>query len=226
MVQSPAIIMIRDVRPLGTLLLTLLLGCASPPHPIAPTVMLENPPEPPFIPSVAPPEVVACVETARAAAMVATRPDITPPVADGCARILFENTMSPTFVVKRVVFTLDGKVIVDQREPVEGRGPVASAAIARIFLGRLSPGHHLLTELVDIFGAANGHDDLRGYRFELRSSHLLTIATGHALDLHAVLFERLNRKTGERSPPEERPAARYSEGEFAPAADAPPAGTP
>jgi hypothetical protein len=48
---------------------------------------------------------------------------------------------------------------------------------------------------------------LRGYRFEVRSSHSFTVTEGKAVSLKAIAYE----KGGVTTPLEQRPAVRYLE---------------
>jgi hypothetical protein len=48
---------------------------------------------------------------------------------------------------------------------------------------------------------------LRGYRFEVRSSHSFTVTEGKAVTLRAIAYE----KGGVTTPLEQRPAVRYIE---------------
>jgi hypothetical protein len=63
---------------------------------------------------------------------------------------------------------------------------------------------------------------LRGYKFEVRSSHSFTAVEGKTINLDAVSYE----KGGVTTPLEERPAVRYSEKIASGISDAAPASAP
>jgi hypothetical protein len=144
--------------------------------------------------------------------------------------IRFQNELSSAFRVTRVLVVLDGAV---QYNKTDQSGALAEQAEIPIFNGSVPPGDHTLQVLVNLQG--NGHgvlSYLRGYRFEVRSSHSFTAVEGKTMNLQAIAYE----KGGVTTPLEERPAVRYVEkmvagltdaaGAPAPAAASPPAQAP
>jgi hypothetical protein len=144
------------------------------------------------------------------------------------ATIKFNNELSSAFRVTRALFVLDGAV---QYNKTDQSGALADQAEIPIFSGSIPPGDHTVQVLLNLQGNGYGvFSYLRGYRFEVRSSHSFTSVEGKTLNLQAVAYE----KGGVTTPLEERPAIRYVEkvvtglvdtpSSAAPAAAAPPPG--
>jgi hypothetical protein len=107
--------------------------------------------------------------------------------------------------VTRALFVLDGAV---QYNKTDQSGALAEQTEIPIFSGSVPPGDHTLQVLVNLQGNGYGvFSYLRGYRFEVRSSHSFTALEGKTLNLQAVAYE----KGGVTTPLEERPAVRYVE---------------
>lgn len=143
------------------------------------------------------------------------------------ASIRFQNELSSAYRVTRVLVVLDGAV---QYNKTDQSGALADQAEIPIFNGSVPPGDHTLQVLVNLQGNGYGvFSYLRGYRFEMRSSHSFTAVEGKTINLQAVAYE----KGGVTTPLEERPAVRYVEKVVAglvdastqPAAAAPPVQT-
>lgn len=121
------------------------------------------------------------------------------------AGIKFTNELSSAFRVTRVLFVLDGAV---QYNKTDQSGALAEQAEIPIFNGSVPPGDHTLQVLINLQGNGYGvFSYLRGYKFEVRSSHSFTAVEGKTLNLQAVAYE----KGGVTTPLEERPAIRYVE---------------
>ena len=121
------------------------------------------------------------------------------------ASIRFQNELSSAFRVTRVLVVLDGAV---QYNKTDQSGALADQAEIPIFNGSVPPGDHTLQVLVNLQGNGYGvFSYLRGYRFEVRSSHSFTAVEGKTINLQAVAYE----KGGVTTPLEERPAVRYVE---------------
>lgn len=121
------------------------------------------------------------------------------------ASIKFQNELSSAFKVTRVLVVLDGAV---QYNKTDQSGALADQAEIPIFNGSVPPGDHTLQVLVNLQGNGYGvFSYLRGYRFEVRSSHSFTAVEGKTINLQAVAYE----KGGVTTPLEERPAVRYVE---------------
>jgi hypothetical protein len=121
------------------------------------------------------------------------------------AEIKFENDMSSAFRLTRALFVLDGAV---QYNKADDTGALASQTEIPIFSGSIAPGDHTLQVLVQLRGHGYGvFSYLRGYKFEVKSSHAFTVTEGKAIDLDAIAWE----KGGVTTPLEQRPAVRYVE---------------
>jgi hypothetical protein len=121
------------------------------------------------------------------------------------ASIRFQNELSSAFRVTRVLVVLDGAV---QYNKTDQSGALAEQSEIPIFNGSVPPGDHTLQVLVNLQGNGYGvFSYLRGYRFEVRSSHSFTAVEGKTINLQAVAYE----KGGVTTPLEERPAIRYNE---------------
>ena len=121
------------------------------------------------------------------------------------ASIKFKNELSSAFRVTRVLVVLDGAV---QYNKTDQSGTLAEQAEIPIINGSVPPGDHTVQVLVSLQGNGYGvFSYLRGYRFEVRSSHSFTAVEGKTINLDAISYE----KGGVTTPLEERPAIRYVE---------------
>ncbi len=121
------------------------------------------------------------------------------------AEIKFQNDMSSAFRLTRALFVLDGAV---QYNKADDTGALASQTEIPIFSGSIAPGDHTLQVLVQLRGHGYGvFSYLRGYKFEVKSSHAFTVTEGKSIDLEAIAWE----KGGVTTPLEQRPAVRYVE---------------
>lgn len=126
-------------------------------------------------------------------------------VAGSRAGITFENNMSGAFRLTRAVFVLDGAV---QYNRTDDTGALAEQKMIPIYRGSIPPGDHTLQVMLELRGHGYGvFSYLRGYRFEVRSSHSFTVTEGKAVTLRAIAYE----KGGVTTPLEQRPAVRYIE---------------
>jgi hypothetical protein len=113
--------------------------------------------------------------------------------------------MSSAFRLTRALFVLDGAV---QYNKSDDTGALASQPEIPVFSGSIPPGDHTLQVLVQLRGHGYGvFSYLRGYKFEVKSSHAFTITEGKTIELEAVAWE----KGGVTTPLEQRPAVRYVE---------------
>lgn len=121
------------------------------------------------------------------------------------AEIRFINEMSSAFRLTRALFVLDGAVQYNKKDDT---GALASQGEIPIFSGSIPPGDHTLQVLVQLRGHGYGvFSYLRGYRFEIKSSHSFTITEGKTIELEVIAYE----KGGVTTPLEQRPAVRYVE---------------
>lgn len=121
------------------------------------------------------------------------------------ATIRFENKLSSQFRVNRALVVLDGAV---QYNKTDRSGVLAEQKVIPIFNGSIPPGDHTVQVLINLRGHGYGvFSYLRGYRFEVRSSHSFTAVEGKTTRLRILAYE----KGGVTTPLEERPAIRYLE---------------
>jgi hypothetical protein len=121
------------------------------------------------------------------------------------AEIEFDNEMSNAFRVVRVLVVLDGAV---QYNKQDDTGALAAQQQIPVFSGAIPPGDHTVQVLVQLRGHGYGvFSYLRGYRFEVKSSHSFTVSEGKTLKLTAAVYE----KGGVTTPLEQRPAIRFIE---------------
>jgi hypothetical protein len=136
------------------------------------------------------------------------------------AEITFTNEMSSAFRLTRALFVLDGAV---QYNKQDDTGALAAQRQIPIFSGSVPTGDHTLQVLIQLRGHGYGvFSYLRGYRFEVKSSHAFTVTEGKTIQLEAIAYE----KGGVTTPLEQRPAIRYVEkvgALSAPGASPPPA---
>jgi hypothetical protein len=120
------------------------------------------------------------------------------------AEIRFENDLSSAFRLTRALFVLDGAV---QYNKQDDTGELASQKEIPIFSGAIPPGDHTLQVLLKLKGHGYGvFSYLRGYQFEVKSSHSFTVTEGKTIELEAVAWEQ----GGVTTPLEQRPAVRYT----------------
>ena len=121
------------------------------------------------------------------------------------AEITFTNEMSSAFRLVRALFVLDGAV---QYNKQDDTGVLAEQKSIPIFSGSIPPGDHTLQVLIKLQGYGYGvFSYLRGYKFEIKSTHSFTVAEGKTMRVEAVAWE----KGGVTTPLEQRPAIRYVE---------------
>ncbi|NRA34424.1 MAG: hypothetical protein HRU17_13880 [Polyangiaceae bacterium] len=126
-------------------------------------------------------------------------------VGGSAADITFRNEMSRAFRLTRALFVLDGAVQYNKRDE---SGGLSEQAEIPIFSGSIPPGDHTLQVLVQLRGHGYGvFSYLRGYRFEVKSTHSFTVTEGKTIKLEAIAWE----KGGVTTPLEQRPDVRYTE---------------
>ncbi|NUP05019.1 MAG: hypothetical protein HOW73_03045 [Polyangiaceae bacterium] len=121
------------------------------------------------------------------------------------AVVRFKNDLSDAFRITKALFVLDGAV---QYNKTDQSGALNDQDEIPIFNGSIPPGDHTLQVLVNLQGNGYGvFSYLRGYKFEVRSSHSFSAVEGKTVTLDAVAYEKGSVTT----PLEERPAIRYTE---------------
>jgi hypothetical protein len=121
------------------------------------------------------------------------------------ATIRFENKLSSQFQLTRALVVLDGQV---QYNKTDRSGVLDEQKVIPVFSGSIPPGDHTVQVLINLQGSGYGvFSYLRGYRFEVRSSHSFTAVEGKTTKLRVIAHEKGDVTT----PIEEQPAIRYVE---------------
>jgi hypothetical protein len=139
------------------------------------------------------------------------------------AEVEFQNEMSNAFELTRAIFVIDGQVQYNRQDDT---GALADQKDIPIYTGTMPPGDHTIQVALTFQGNGYGvFSYLRGYKFEVKSSHAFTAVEGKALTVSATAFE----KGGVTTPLEQRPTIEWHEKVqplSAPPATAPGAATP
>jgi hypothetical protein len=126
-------------------------------------------------------------------------------MAGSRSEVLFRNEMSSAFRVVRAMFIIDGAV---QYNKQDDSGALADQKEIPIFTGAVPAGDHTVQVLLTLQGNGYGvFTYLRGYKFEVKSSHSFTAVEGKMLNLVATALE----KGGVTTPLEQRPGIEWQE---------------
>jgi len=121
------------------------------------------------------------------------------------ADVEFDNEMSDAFRLVRALFVIDGTVQYNRQDET---GALADQKAIPIFSGSVPPGDHTVQVLLSFQGNGYGvFTYLKGYHFEVKSSHAFTSVEGRALTLTATALE----KGGVTTPLEQRPSVEWHE---------------
>jgi hypothetical protein len=121
------------------------------------------------------------------------------------AEVEFKNEMSSAFLLTRALFVVDGQV---QYSRQDDSGALAEQKDIPIYSGSMPAGDHTINVALTFQGNGYGvFSYLRGYKFEVKSSHAYTAADGKAMSIVAIAFE----KGGVTTPLEQRPAIQWQE---------------
>ncbi len=121
------------------------------------------------------------------------------------AEVEFKNEMSSAFLLTRALFVVDGQV---QYSRQEDSGALAEQKDIPIYSGSVPSGDHVIGVALTFQGNGYGvFSYLRGYKFEVKSSHSFTAADGKSMTIVATAFE----KGGVMTPLEQRPAVQWQE---------------
>jgi hypothetical protein len=119
--------------------------------------------------------------------------------------IQFKNDLSNAFKLVRALFVLDGAV---QYNKSDDTGALADQQQIPIFSGSMPPGDHTLQVFLQLQGNGYGvFSYLKGYHFDVRSTHSFTAVESKTISLQVIAYE----KGGVTTPLEERPAVRYDQ---------------
>jgi hypothetical protein len=124
----------------------------------------------------------------------------------GCrSEVEFKNEMSSAFLLTRAQFLIDNQLQANRQDE---SGALSEQKDIPIYSGTVPPGDH--TIVVDLTFQGNGYgifSYLRGYKFEVKSSHSFTAIEGKNLVITATAFE----KGGVTTPLEQRPQIDWHE---------------
>ncbi len=121
------------------------------------------------------------------------------------SEVTFQNEMSSAFRLTKALFVIDGTV---QYNRADDSGALADQKEIPIFSGSIPPGDHTVQVLLNFQGNGYGvFTYLRGYKFEVKSSHAFTAVEGKTLTLTATALE----KGGVTTALEQRPAIEWHE---------------
>ncbi|HEY1958480.1 MAG TPA: hypothetical protein VGH28_22840 [Polyangiaceae bacterium] len=135
------------------------------------------------------------------------------------SEINFHNEMSSAFRLVRALFVLDGAVQYNRQDDT---GALADQKDIPIYSGSITPGDHTLSALLTFQGNGYGvFTYLRGYKFEVKSSHSFTAVEGKTLSVTATSYE----SGGVTTPLGDRPKIEWKEKVQALGAGAASAGT-
>jgi hypothetical protein len=135
------------------------------------------------------------------------------------AEVEFQNEMSGAFELTRALFVIDGQV---QYNRQDDSGALGDQKDIPIYTGTMPPGDHTIQVALTFQGNGYGvFSYLKGYKFEVKSSHAFTAVEGKMLNVTATAFE----KGGVTTPLEQRPTIEWHE-KVQPLGPASPAATP
>ncbi len=121
------------------------------------------------------------------------------------AEVAFHNEMSGAFLLTRALFVMDGQIQYNRQDE---SGALADQKEIPVFTGSVPPGDHTIQVSLTFQGNGFGvFSYLRGYKFEVKSSHSFTALEGKMLSVTATSFE----KGGATTPLEQRPTVEWNE---------------
>jgi hypothetical protein len=121
------------------------------------------------------------------------------------SEINYHNEMSSAFRLVRALFVLDGAVQYNRQDDT---GALADQKDIPIYSGSITPGDHSLSALLTFQGNGYGvFTYLRGYKFEVKSTHSFTAVEGKTLSVTATSYE----SGGVTTPLQDRPKIEWKE---------------
>jgi hypothetical protein len=121
------------------------------------------------------------------------------------SEVEYKNEMSSAFQLVRALFVIDGQV---QYNRQDDSGALADQKAIPIYSGSVPPGDHTIQVALTFQGNGYGvFSYLRGYKFEVKSSHAFTATEGKTITVTATSFE----KGGVTTPLDQRPAIEWQE---------------
>ena len=126
-------------------------------------------------------------------------------MAGSRSEIDFKNEMSSAFLLTKATFVLDGQI---QYNRSDDTGALADQKEIPVYSGTVQPGDHTIQVALTFQGNGYGvFSYLRGYKFDVKSSHAFTAVEGKTLSIIATAFE----KGGVTTPLEQRPTIEWQE---------------
>ena len=121
------------------------------------------------------------------------------------SEVEFKNEMSSAFQLTHALFVIDGQV---QYNRGDDSGALAEQKNIPIYSGSVPPGDHTIQVAITFQGNGYGvFSYLRGYKFEVKSSHAFTAVEGKTITITATAYE----KGGVTTPLEQRPTVEWQE---------------
>ena len=121
------------------------------------------------------------------------------------AEVEFNNEMSNAFILTRALIVMDGQI---QYNRQDDSGALSDQKSIPIYSGSMPPGDHAIQLVLTFQGNGFGvFSYLRGYKFEVKSSHAFTALEGKALTVTATAYEKGDITT----PLEQRPTIEWQE---------------
>jgi hypothetical protein len=121
------------------------------------------------------------------------------------AEVEFKDEMSSAFQLIHALFVIDNQI---QYNKQDDSGSLADQKDIPIYTGSVPPGDHTIQVALTFQGNGYGvFSYLRGYKFEVKSSHAFTAVEGKVLTITATAFE----KGGVTTPLEQRPNIEWHE---------------
>lgn len=121
------------------------------------------------------------------------------------SEVVFHNEMSSAFKLIKALFVIDGAVQYNKQDET---GALSDQKEIPIFTGSVPPGDHTVQVSLQFQGNGYGvFTYLRGYKFDVKSSHSFTSVEGKQLTLVATALE----KGGVTTPLEQRPGIEWQE---------------
>jgi hypothetical protein len=121
------------------------------------------------------------------------------------AEVGFRNEMSGAFLLTHALFVVDGQIQYNRQDE---SGALADQKDIPVYSGSVPPGDHTIQVSLTFQGNGFGvFSYLRGYKFEVKSSHSFTALEGKQLTVTATSYE----KGGPTTPLEQRPTVEWHE---------------
>jgi hypothetical protein len=119
--------------------------------------------------------------------------------------VIFKNEMSSAYRLVKALVVLDGAI---QYNRSDDTGALADQKEIPVYTGSVSPGDHTIQIKLTFQGNGYGvFTYLKGYKFDVTSSHSFTVVEGKTLGVTATALE----KGGVTTPLDQRPAMEWRE---------------